>query len=64
MPGHMNVLLAEVGVPHDFVLTMDEINEEFAAMDVAMVIGANHIVNPIASQSKDCPFIMAFLFCT
>jgi NAD(P) transhydrogenase subunit beta len=51
MPGHMNVLLAEAGVPYDRLLDRDEVNPEFASADVVLVIGANDVVNPAARRA-------------
>ena len=55
MPGHMNVLLAEANVPYDLLYDLDEINPAFPQTDVALVIGANDVVNPMARTNPDSP---------
>jgi NAD(P) transhydrogenase subunit beta len=55
MPGHMNVLLAEADVPYELLLEMDEVNPRMEGFDVAIVIGANDVVNPSAREIKDSP---------
>jgi len=55
MPGHMNVLMAEANVPYDLLVEMDEINDDFQETDVALVIGANDVINPAARYKKESP---------
>ena len=55
MPGQMDVLLAEAGVPYDMIVQMADINDQFATTDVALVIGANDVVNPAARTDKTSP---------
>ena len=55
MPGHMNVLLAEANVPYDQLYDMDSINDEFERADVALVVGANDVVNPAARTEPGSP---------
>ncbi|NUR18804.1 MAG: NAD(P)(+) transhydrogenase (Re/Si-specific) subunit beta, partial [Gemmatimonadaceae bacterium] len=55
MPGHMNVLLAEADIPYDQLLDMEQINPEFDHTDVALVVGANDVVNPAARTDRGSP---------
>ena len=55
MPGHMNVLLAEAEIPYDQLVEMDDINPEMGQVDVALVVGANDVVNPGARHDKSSP---------
>lgn len=55
MPGHMNVLLAEAGVPYDYIADIEDINDEFINIDAVIVLGANDVVNPVARTDKSSP---------
>ena len=53
MPGHMNILLAEANAPYEQLCEMDQVNNDFAETDVALIVGANDVVNPAARYKKD-----------
>merc|ERR1712228_211261 len=55
MPGQMNVLLAEAGVPYNWVFELDEVNDEMDKVDVCLVVGANDITNIAAKETEGCP---------
>ena len=55
MPGHMNVLLAEAEIPYDDIVEMDDMNPDMPQVDVALIVGANDVVNPAAKEKKGCP---------